>query len=106
MENGMLFSGECQLLLEEMKRLHICAVFTDWKVLKAYDRSSIGAFNSSTIKALNTILDEEKRGYFPSVSVIDRMRKLLDNHAMEWIGWERKLTRYGEVYYMYFDRTI
>jgi hypothetical protein len=55
---------------------------------------------------MHTILVEEKKGYFPSASAIDRTRKLLDNHAMKLIGWERKLTQYGEVYYMNYDNVI
>jgi len=55
---------------------------------------------------MHTILVEEKKGYFPLASAIDRTRKLFDNHAMKLIGWERKLTQYGEVYYMNYDNVI
>ncbi len=106
MQSMMLFQGECHLILQEMKRLHIRAVFKEWKVLKAYDCSSIGAFKTSTVKALHFVLDEEKQEYFPSPSGIDRARKLLDDYAMQKIGCERRATKYGEVYYMDFDRTI
>jgi len=43
-ESSMLFNGECEVMLQEVKRLHIRNVFKEWKVLKAYDCSSIGAF--------------------------------------------------------------
>jgi hypothetical protein len=42
--------------------------------LKAFDCSLIGAFKTSTIKALNSVLDEGKIGLFPSPSAIDRAR--------------------------------
>jgi hypothetical protein len=62
MISGMLFQGECRIILQEMKRLHICAVFKEWKVLKAYDFSSIGAFKTSKVKSLHAVQDEEKQG--------------------------------------------
>jgi hypothetical protein len=60
MESEMLLQGECRIILQEMKWLHIHAVFKEWKVLKSYDCSSIGAFKNSTVKALHSVLDEEK----------------------------------------------
>jgi hypothetical protein len=53
------------LLLNEMKRLYVHNIFKDWKVLKAFDCSAIGAFKTSTVKALNLVLDDGRIGLFP-----------------------------------------
>jgi hypothetical protein len=106
LSSGLLFHGEAIALLDEMKRLYIRNVFKDWKVLKAFDCSSIGAFKTSTIKALNSVLDDGKIGLFPSPSAIDRARQMLDSYAMEKVGCRREMTKYGEVYYLNFYRAI
>jgi hypothetical protein len=59
LSSGLLFHGEGVALLQEMKRLYVRQIFKDWKVLKAFDCSSIGAFKTSTVKALHSILDEQ-----------------------------------------------
>jgi hypothetical protein len=73
-------------------------VFKGWRLLKAFDCSSAGAFKTSTLQAMHAVLDEEKNGYFPSASAVDRCRKLLDDHIRQLVGNERKDTKYGEVY--------
>ena len=93
-------------MLDEMKRLYVRHIFKDWKVLKAFDCSAIGAFKTSTIKALHSVLDEDKIGLFPSSSAIDRARQKLDKYTMEIVGCRREMTKYGEVYYLNFDRAI
>jgi hypothetical protein len=72
LSSGMLFSGEGVYLLNELHKKYICHVFKPWKLVKAYDCSSIGAFKTATIKALHSVLDENKLGLFPSPSTIDR----------------------------------
>lgn len=104
--SGLLFHGEAIPLLDEMKRLYVRHIFKDWKVLKAFDCSAIGALKTSTIKALHSVLDEDKIGLFPSPSAIDRARQMLDKYAMEIVGCRREMTKYGEVYYLNFDRAI
>jgi len=39
-------------------------------LVKAGDVSAIGAFKSSTIEALQNVIDENNDGYFPSVSAV------------------------------------
>ncbi len=106
LSSGLLFHGEAIALLDEMKQLYVRNVFKDWKVLKAFDCRLIGAFKTSTIKALNSVLDGVKIGLFPSPSAIDRLRQLLDSYAMEKVGCHCERTTYGEVYYLNFDRAI
>jgi hypothetical protein len=81
-------------------------IFKPWKMVKAYDCSSIGAFKTATIKALHSVLDDGKVGMFPSTSSIDQTRKILDDYCMEVIGCERKVTRHGEVYFIHYERAI
>ncbi len=104
--SGSLFQGEGVEFLNELKRRYVRDVFKDWKVLKAFDCSAIGAFKTSTVQALNSVLDEGKIGLFPSTSGISRVRKLLDEKAAEIVGCRREMTKYGEVYYINFDRAI
>jgi hypothetical protein len=106
LSSGVLFHGEGVALLNDMKRLYVRQIFKDWKVLKAFDCSSIGAFKTSTVKALHSVLDNEKVGLFPSPSSIDRARQLLDKYAMETVGCRREMTKYGEVYFLNADRAI
>lgn len=106
LSGGILFHGEGVALLQELKRLYVRDIFKDWKVLKAFDCSSIGAFKTSTVKALHSVLDDQKIGLFPSPSSIDRARGLLDKYTMSEIGCRRELTKYGEVYFMNFDKVI
>jgi hypothetical protein len=93
-------------IIKELKRMHIRNVFKEWKLLKAFDCSSVGAFKTSTLQAMHAVLDEDKNGFFPSASSVDRCRKLLDNHGKNLVGYERKVTKYGEVYYINFDNVI
>jgi hypothetical protein len=77
-----------------------------WRLLKAFDCSSVGAFKTSTLQAMHSVLDEENNGYFPSASSLARCRKLLDEHGKNIVGYERRITKYGEVYYINFDKAI
>jgi hypothetical protein len=106
LSSGMLFNGEGVRLLNELHKNYIRHIFKTWKLVKAYDCSSIGAFKTATIKVLHSVLDENKLGLFPSPSAIDRARKQLDDHCMTPIGCERKMTRHGEVYVINHERAI
>ncbi len=106
LSSGMLFSGQGVRVLNELHRDYVRQIFKTWKLVKAYDVSSIGAFKMATIKALHSVLDKNKTGLFPSPSAIDRSRKQLDEHCMKVIGCERKMTRYGEVYVINHERAI
>jgi hypothetical protein len=47
--SGLLFQGEGVEFLNELKRRYVRDVFKDWKVLKAFLCSAIGAFKTSTV---------------------------------------------------------
>ena len=106
LSSSKLLKGEGLKVLNELNRQHIRLVFKEWKLLKAFDCSSVGAFKTSTLQAMHAILDEDKKGYFPSVSSVTRCRHLLDNHGKNLVGYERKETKYGEVYFLNFDKAI
>jgi hypothetical protein len=44
-------------------------------MLKAGDVTSVGTFTSSTIIALNEVIDYEIMGLFPSASSVDKARE-------------------------------
>jgi hypothetical protein len=73
--------------------------------VKAGDVSAIGAFKSSTIEALQNVIDENNDGYFPSVSAVWQAWSLLDKHGSEVIGW-KKQTKYGEVFYLDYKKAL
>ncbi len=106
LSSAKLLKGEGLKVLNELKRQHIRQVFKEWRLLKAFDCSSFGAFKTSTLQAMHSVLDEENNGYFPSASSLARCRKLLDEHGKNIVGYERRITRYGEVYYINFDKAI
>jgi hypothetical protein len=86
-----LFKGEGTKIIKEINRLHIRNFFKELKLLKAFDCSSVGAFKTSTLQAMHAVLDEDKNGFFPSASSVDRCCKLLDNHGKNLVGYERKV---------------
>jgi hypothetical protein len=104
--NGKLLKGEATKALNEITRQYIHQLFRPWKLVKAGDVSAIGCFKTSTITALRTVIDDEGKGYFPCESSVSRSRKLLDNHGEYLVGWERKETQYGEVYFLNFEKTL
>jgi len=97
--SGRLLSGEALKLTQEFARIYLRDLFKPWRMLKAADISSVGAFKTSTIKALNEVIDHERLGLFPSASSVDRARAKLDQYAFEVIGYERRGTVYGEVFF-------
>ncbi len=101
-----MLKGEGEKIIQEKNRIHIRNVFKEWKLLKAFDCSSVGAFKTSTLQAMRSVLDENNSGFFPSPSSVDRCRRLLDDHGRNLVGYERKVTKYGEVYFMNFDKVI
>jgi hypothetical protein len=104
--SGRLYNGEARNVVNDYVRSYIKDLFKPWRVLKAGDVSAIGAFKSSTVKALNEVIDREKLGFFPSPSAVDRARAKLDNYAFEMIGYERRETIYGEVFYLGFEKAL
>jgi hypothetical protein len=47
---------------------------------------------------MREVIDENNEDLFPSVSTVSRVRCLIDNYGFEVVGWERKFTKYGEVF--------
>ncbi len=79
--------GEGKITVHGIICSHICHLFHPWKVVKAGDVSAIGAFKTSTVKALHEVIDENNEGIFPFPSAVDRVHKLLDNHASSLVGF-------------------
>jgi hypothetical protein len=99
-------NGEGKVAINDLVCSHIYHLFRPWKIVKVGDVSAVGAFKTSTIKALHSVIDENNSGIFPSPSAVDRAYKLLDTHAATIIGYECKVTKYGEVYYLNFEATL
>jgi len=104
--SGQLFNGEASKILQERIRSYIRSLFRPWKLVKAADVAAVGAFKSSTINALRSVIDENKEDLFPSVSTVSRVRCLLDDYAFKMVGWERKMTRYGEVFFINYEKAF
>jgi hypothetical protein len=74
--------------------------------VKAGDMCSVSGFKTTTINALRTIVDENGEGFFPSPSTVNRSRVLLDKYGAECVGYTQKNTKYGEVYYLNYERAF
>jgi hypothetical protein len=61
---GNLLNGEIAKWMNEKMRDYISSLFRPWRLVKAGDVSAVGAFKSSTIKALRNVIDEKKRATF------------------------------------------
>jgi hypothetical protein len=105
-ESGKLLKGHAANCWQEAFTLHVRHLFHPWKLVKASDVSPAGAFKTSSINALHDVIDEEGLGLFPSTSSINRARALLDKHAFGLIGYERKQTKYGEVFFLDFKKSL
>jgi hypothetical protein len=73
---------------------------------KTGQRIAVGAFKTSTIKALNEVINEKNQGFFPSPSSVDRACAKLDDYAFNMIGYQRRDTIYGEVYFLNFEKAL
>jgi hypothetical protein len=104
--SGKLFNGAATNLQQEKFKEYVRQLFRPWKLVKAADVSAVGAFKSSTINALRSVIDEKKDDLFPSDSTVSRVRRLLDNYGSEKVGWERRMTRHGEVFYVNFEKAF
>ena len=104
--SGRLLNGEPLKVMQDFAQNYVRELFKPWRMLKTGDMSAIGAFKTSTIKALRDVIDHEKIGLFPSASSVDRARAKLDHHAAEVIGYERRETVYGEVFFLNFDKAL
>jgi hypothetical protein len=104
--SGRLFNGEAANLLQKKMRNYIQNLFRPWKLVKAADVAAVGAFKSSTINALRSVIDKQKEELFPSNSTVSRVRGLLDDYGFETNGWERRMTRFGEVFFINFEKAL
>ncbi len=98
--SGKNFKGEAALALHKVVKAYIQKLFRPWKLVKAGDVSPVGCFKTSTIVALQEVVDDDDYGYFPSTRRVSRARGLLDAHGKTLISFERVLTIYGEVIYL------
>jgi hypothetical protein len=74
--------------------------------VKAGDVSAVGGFKTTTINTLQSVVDENGEGFFPSASAVSRSRALLDKYGSEIVGYSSRMTRYGEVYYVNFEPAL
>jgi hypothetical protein len=65
--------------------------------------AAVGGFKTTMINALHNIIDENREGFFPSATSVNRSRALLDQYGSEVIGYHRRDTQYGEVYFLNFE---
>jgi len=104
--NHNLLNGTVATLVKEKMRHYIRHLFRPWRIVKAGDVGAVGAFKSSTIDALRNVIDDKEEDLFPSISSVSRARSLLDKHGSEVIGWRREDTKYGEVFYLHFEKAL
>jgi hypothetical protein len=104
--SSRLFNGEPLKLMQIFAQHYVRDLFKPWRMLKAADELSVGAFKTATVKALNKVRDYERLGLFSSASSVDRARAKLDQYAFELIGYERHGTVYGEVFYLNFENAL
>ncbi len=91
-QSGKLFKGEASAAQFESTMSCIKEIFHPWRILKACDVSPVGAFKTSSLKALQNVIDENNHSLFLSTTSLGRVRKLLDDHAANLVGYEQKLT--------------
>ncbi len=53
--------------------------------MKAGDISSVGSFKTSTINALQNVVDENGDGFFPSATTVSRTRHYMIIMAWKWL---------------------
>ncbi len=101
-----ILQGEAAKALNDVMRQFIRSLFRPWKLVKAGDVCSVGGFKTTTINALRTIVDEDGEGFFPSPTTVNRSRALLDDYGAHVVGYTRRDTKYGEVYFLNFERAF
>ena len=104
--NGNLLNGAVAAMVKERMRDYIRQLFRPWRIVKSGDVAAVGAFKSSTINALRDVIDEKEEDLFPSVSTVSRVRSMLDRYGSEVIGWRKENTKYGEVFYLHFEKAL
>ncbi len=43
---------------------------------------------------------------FLSISTVSHVRCLLDDYGFQTVGWERKVTKYGRIFYIHFEKAL
>jgi hypothetical protein len=104
--SGKLLQGEAAVVVHDVIKQFITKLFRPWKLVKAGDVAAVGGFKTTTINTLRSVVDENGVGYFPSPTTVNRSRALLDNYGAEIVGFHRRMTKYGEVYYINFERAF
>ncbi len=104
--SGNLLKGEAAVAVNDIIKQYISNLFRPWKLVKAGDHSSVGGFKTTTINTLRNVIDQDGVGFFPSASSVNRARALLDDFGAEVVGYSRRMTRYGEVYFLNFERAL
>jgi hypothetical protein len=104
--SGKLLKGEAAVAVNDIIKQFIFNLFRPWRLVKAGDFSSVGGFKTTTINTLRSVVDKDGIGFFPSASSVNRARALLDDYGSKIVGFTRRMTRYGEVYYINFERAF
>jgi hypothetical protein len=104
--SGKILQGEAAKAVNDVMRQYIRSLFRPWKLVKAGDVCSVGGFKTTTINALRTIVDENGEGFFPSPTTVNRSRALLDDYGAGLVGYVQRETKYGEVYFLNFERAF
>jgi hypothetical protein len=101
-----ILNGEATIAFKGVVKHYIRSLFRPWKMVKAGDMAAVGGFKTTNINALRNIIDENVEVYFPSTSMVNRARALLDQYGSEVIGYHLQDTRYGEVYFLNFEQAF
>jgi len=104
--SGNLLQGEAAIAVNDIIKQFISNLFRPWRLVKAGDFSSVGGFKTTTINTLRSVVDHNGVGFFPSASAVNRARALLDQYGADVVGYTRRNTKYGEVYYLNFERAF
>jgi hypothetical protein len=104
--SGGILNGEATIAFQGVVKQYIRSLFRPWKLVKAGDMVVVGGFKTTTMNALRTIIDENGDGFFPSAMTVNRSRALLDQYGSEVIGYHRRDTQYGEVYFLNFEQAF
>jgi hypothetical protein len=104
--SGGILNGEATVSFKAVVKQYIRSLFRPWKLVKAGDMAAVGGFKTTTINALRNIIDENGEGFFPSATTVNRSRALLDQYGSEVIGYHRRDTQYGEVYFLNFEQAF
>jgi hypothetical protein len=106
--SGLQFKGAGVSVLQSLYRDYIRKVFRPWKLVFSSDMAPAGAFRTATVSGLSEFFDspgsdeedEKQKQLFPSASTVARERQALNKYALQEIGFRRRESPYGEMYYV------